>query len=582
MQLLPSLIIISVLSSLGYCQFFYNYEQAEPDGYQTGSNSPIEVNEPDRQEIRTVPERPQRAIIQPDAGETQDVQPQRPRIRRYRRILRQGEYIQPPQPPTVYRPSEFENIRLGEAPNGVYIPQDSLLNVLNNPRYNNELPQYQAPQSVPQYNSYQEPNFRNNEPEYKFFVEPPVSFQSRPQQNTVSNVVQPNVQYASNYPVNTSPQVRSDESTQTAPRRRVLQTSRSQRRRPTPEVDIDALRTYPDAMAYDMQNTAPEVQPVTQPRSVSRNSRRRTRVQIYDEPTQPPRVYGPSVFQNIGLGEAPEGVHIPEDSLLNILRNPSRTQSQPRYSAPDLKPSSQTQNGADMSPQNYIQPATVETPEPPRTSRRQSRQRARASRTSVRNTEPQADYSTNSEDQDFMRTAPASSQSQRRRQANNEDSTVNRRQRVNQAQPRQSPRRQQRMQPKQSEAEPSRYQQSNRNYKPAKLALAALPEDTDGDEIPGEATVDYPTFHTIPRTTFSCDEQDYNGYYADMETSCQVVHLCQDGGVQSSFLCPNGTIFNQEKLSCQWWYKVNCANSLQFYVINSNLYKTPEEGESKK
>lgn len=60
------------------------------------------------------------------------------------------------------------------------------------------------------------------------------------------------------------------------------------------------------------------------------------------------------------------------------------------------------------------------------------------------------------------------------------------------------------------------------NYKPAKLAIAALPEDTDEDGIPGEAGVNYPTLHTIPRTSFSCGEQQHNGYYADLETSCQV------------------------------------------------------------
>ncbi|KAF8790658.1 uncharacterized protein LOC129960349 [Argiope bruennichi] len=561
MHLLPKLIIISAFISLGYCQFY----------------------DPDKREIRTISERPQR--INSESSETQDVQQQRPRIRKYRRILREGEYIQPPQPPTVYRPSVFENIGLGEAPNGVYIPQDSLLNALKNPRYNREIPtsQYHAPQTVPPHNNYQGPSLRNNEPEYKFFVEPPASLQPRPQQNAISNVVQPNIQYASDSPVNTSPQVRNDEPTEEVPRRRVAQTNRkTQKRRPTPEVDIDALRTYPDTMPYDVEYPAPEVQPVSQPRSVSRSSRRRTRVQIYDEPTQPPRVYGPSVFQNIGLGEAPEGVHIPEDSLLNILRDPARTQSQPRYTAPDLQPSSQTQSGADMSQQNYLQPTIVDAPEPQRTPKRQSRQRVRASRTSVSSTERQVEYPINYEEQDFARISPASSQNQRRRQTNTEDSAVNRRQNVNQAQPRQSPRRQQRVQPKQSEAQPSRQQQNNHNYKPAKLALAALPEDTDGDEIPGEALVDYPTFHTIPRTAFSCIEQEYNGYYADMETSCQVVHLCQDGGVQSSFLCPNGTIFNQEKLSCQWWYKVNCANSPKFYAINSNLYKTLEEGESKK
>lgn len=42
-----------------------------------------------------------------------------------------------------------------------------------------------------------------------------------------------------------------------------------------------------------------------------------------------------------------------------------------------------------------------------------------------------------------------------------------------------------------------------------------------------------------------------------IETACQVVHMCQAGGVQDSFLCPNGTIWNQEKFACQWWYEVS-------------------------
>lgn len=77
----------------------------------------------------------------------------------------------------------------------------------------------------------------------------------------------------------------------------------------------------------------------------------------------------------------------------------------------------------------------------------------------------------------------------------------------------------------------------------------------------------------IPQTSFSCSKQPLNGYYADTETACQVVHLCQSG-VQSSILCPNGTIFNQEKFSCQWWYEVNCSRAPMFYQLNDNLYKS--------
>jgi len=106
----------------------------------------------------------------------------------------------------------------------------------------------------------------------------------------------------------------------------------------------------------------------------------------------------------------------------------------------------------------------------------------------------------------------------------------------------------------------------------AHIGLASLPPDADNDGIPGRAGVEYPVLGEIPRTSFTCAKQPLNGYYADTETACQVVHLCQ-GGVQSSILCPNGTIFNQEKFSCQWWYEVNCSRAPKFYQLNDNLYK---------
>ena len=46
----------------------------------------------------------------------------------------------------------------------------------------------------------------------------------------------------------------------------------------------------------------------------------------------------------------------------------------------------------------------------------------------------------------------------------------------------------------------------------------------------------------------------YKGYYADPESGCQSFHVCGlDGGPPNySFLCPNGTIFNQYYLICDW------------------------------
>ena len=42
-------------------------------------------------------------------------------------------------------------------------------------------------------------------------------------------------------------------------------------------------------------------------------------------------------------------------------------------------------------------------------------------------------------------------------------------------------------------------------------------------------------------------------------------HICTtdaEGGLSKySFLCPNGTIFNQEYFICDWWFNVDCSES---------------------
>ena len=53
----------------------------------------------------------------------------------------------------------------------------------------------------------------------------------------------------------------------------------------------------------------------------------------------------------------------------------------------------------------------------------------------------------------------------------------------------------------------------------------------------------------------------------------QVYHYCHFDGRQDSFLCPRGTMFNQEVFVCDWWYNVNCESSEVFYSLNDNLYK---------
>ena len=57
----------------------------------------------------------------------------------------------------------------------------------------------------------------------------------------------------------------------------------------------------------------------------------------------------------------------------------------------------------------------------------------------------------------------------------------------------------------------------------------------------------------ITDTSFTSAQRVNGGLYADMETDCQVFHVCGRsasifGSIKYSFLCPNGTIFHQQVL----------------------------------
>ena len=47
--------------------------------------------------------------------------------------------------------------------------------------------------------------------------------------------------------------------------------------------------------------------------------------------------------------------------------------------------------------------------------------------------------------------------------------------------------------------------------------------------------------------------------------------MCEEGKRQSSFLCPRGTIFNQEYRVCDWWYNVKCEDSSEYFDLNLDL-----------
>jgi len=101
------------------------------------------------------------------------------------------------------------------------------------------------------------------------------------------------------------------------------------------------------------------------------------------------------------------------------------------------------------------------------------------------------------------------------------------------------------------------------------------------ESIPGAAGDDYPIFSSVPDTSFLCDGLVPGGYYADPEADCQSFHVCASDGrgglTKFSFLCPNGTIFNQQILVCDWWFNVDCSLTEAFYSINEKNAAEREE-----
>merc|ERR1719419_1360138 len=93
--------------------------------------------------------------------------------------------------------------------------------------------------------------------------------------------------------------------------------------------------------------------------------------------------------------------------------------------------------------------------------------------------------------------------------------------------------------------------------------------------VPGNPGEDYPVYAEVPSTGFSCSGRVEGGYYADPEADCQPFHVCSadsSGGLAKvSFLCPNGTLFNQETFVCEYWFNVDCSQAESFYSLNDNI-----------
>jgi len=95
------------------------------------------------------------------------------------------------------------------------------------------------------------------------------------------------------------------------------------------------------------------------------------------------------------------------------------------------------------------------------------------------------------------------------------------------------------------------------------------------ETIPGVPGDDYPIFAEVPETSFLCDGQADGGYYADPEAECQAFHICANDGnggrTKYSFLCPNGTIFQQQYFVCDWWFNVDCSLAESLYSLNDEV-----------
>ena len=65
------------------------------------------------------------------------------------------------------------------------------------------------------------------------------------------------------------------------------------------------------------------------------------------------------------------------------------------------------------------------------------------------------------------------------------------------------------------------------------------------------------------------------GYYSDTELECQAFQICvQDsvgGLVKYSFLCPNGSLFDQQYFICDYWFNVDCSQAESLYSLNEEI-----------
>ncbi|UYV62608.1 hypothetical protein LAZ67_2001301 [Cordylochernes scorpioides] len=79
-------------------------------------------------------------------------------------------------------------------------------------------------------------------------------------------------------------------------------------------------------------------------------------------------------------------------------------------------------------------------------------------------------------------------------------------------------------------------------------------------------------FKMVPAEVFTCAGRP-PGYYADVRSGCAMYHTCNMGGGQHVFTCPNGTLFHQEMLVCNYSRMVNCTSMERRYKSTAHIFE---------
>jgi len=115
---------------------------------------------------------------------------------------------------------------------------------------------------------------------------------------------------------------------------------------------------------------------------------------------------------------------------------------------------------------------------------------------------------------------------------------------------------------------------------PPRTGLAWLSDSVPG--VPGE---DYPVLDSVESagdTGFTCQDKVLGGYFADPSPAsrCQIFHVCSSFFPSMfSFLCPNGTVFNQAYFICDWWFNVDCQQAESLYTKNQEVKEEEEDSQ---